>query len=180
MTDLPPPYTIGEANIIGTDVSNIVKYVGFVSPSLDFSVESLRSIRQTLGLDGGKPLVFFQISGPEVTKKRFADVVFRSCQDLSKRYNIVISMGQSSGSGEPRKLSSGAWLYEWCPVKDQLFVVSDVIVARSGHRTIGECIDAGKPAVLTPIHNHPEQLGNAERFQEARAWNRDKVRTFAE
>jgi len=29
---------------------------------------------------------------------------------------------------------------------------------------MGECIDAGKPAVLIPIHNHPEQLGNAGKF----------------
>ena len=29
MTDLPPPYTIGEANISGTGVSNVVKYVRF-------------------------------------------------------------------------------------------------------------------------------------------------------
>ena len=39
------------------------------------------------------------------------------------------------------------------------------MVGRSGHRTIGQCIDAGKPAVLVPIHNHSEQLGNAEKFQ---------------
>ncbi len=165
MTDLPPPYTIGEANVIGTDVSNIVKYVGFTSPSLKFSAESLNKARQTLDIEPGKPLAFFQISGPERTKRRFVDVVLRSCEDLSKRYNVVISMGQPRGSGEPRRLSSGAWLYEWCPIKDELFVLSDVIVARSGHRTIGECIDAGKPAVLIPIHNHPEQLGNGERFR---------------
>jgi UDP:flavonoid glycosyltransferase YjiC (YdhE family) len=38
------------------------------------------------------------------------------------------------------------------------------VVSRSGHGTIGQCIDAGKPAVLIPIHNHSEQLGNAEKF----------------
>lgn len=56
-------------------------------------------------------------------------------------------------------------LYDWCPIKDELFMLSDVLVARSGHRTIGQCIDAGKPAVLVPIHNHSEQLGNADKFQ---------------
>jgi len=164
MTDLPPPYTIGEANVGGTDVSNGVKYVGFITPSLEFSETSLNKARQTLDLNGGKPVAFFQISGPEVTKKRFVDVVLESCQNLCKRYNVVISMGQSTGSAEPRRLSSGAWLYEWCPIKDELFVLADVVVARSGHRTIGECLDAGKPAVLIPIHNHSEQLGNAEKF----------------
>jgi len=164
MTDLPPPYTIGESNVSGSDVSNIVKYVGFISPSLELSEGSLNKATQTLDIDDRKALAFFQISGPEVTKKRFVDIVLGSCRNLCKRYNVVISMGHSSGSGEPRRLSSGAWLYEWCPIKDELFVLSSIIVARSGHRTMGECIDAGKPAVLIPIHNHPEQLGNAEKF----------------
>ena len=155
---------IGEANVSGTGVSNVVKYVGFITPSLEFTENSLNKARQTLDINGGKPLAFFQISGPEITKKRFVNVVLGSCQNLCRRYNVVISMGRSSGSGEPRRLSSGAWLYDWCPIKDELFVLSDMIVARSGHRTIGECIDAGKPAVLIPIHNHSEQLGNAEKF----------------
>jgi UDP:flavonoid glycosyltransferase YjiC (YdhE family) len=164
MTDLPPPYTIGEANVSESDVSNIIKYVGFISPDLEFTEDSLNKTKQTLDIDGGKPLAFFQISGPEVTKKRFVDIVLGSCKKLCKRYNVVISMGYSGGSGEPKRLASGAWLYEWCPIKDELFVLSNMIVARSGHRTIGECIDAGKPAVLIPIHNHPEQLGNADKF----------------
>jgi UDP:flavonoid glycosyltransferase YjiC (YdhE family) len=73
-------------------------------------------------------------------------------------------MGRPSGSGEPRRLASGAWIYDWCPVKDELFSLSSVVVARAGHRTIGQCIDAGKPAVLVPIHNHSEQIGNANKF----------------
>ena len=43
-------------------------------------------------------------------------------------------------------------------------MLSSLVVSRSGHGTIGQCIDAGKPAVLIPIHNHSEQLGNAEKF----------------
>jgi hypothetical protein len=35
LTDLPPPYTIGETNVAGTDVSNIVTYIGFTTPSLE-------------------------------------------------------------------------------------------------------------------------------------------------
>ena len=32
--DLPPPYTIGEANIADTDVSGKVKFIGFMSPKI--------------------------------------------------------------------------------------------------------------------------------------------------
>jgi UDP:flavonoid glycosyltransferase YjiC (YdhE family) len=49
-------------------------------------------------------------------------------------------------------------------VKDELFEMADLVVARAGHSTIGQCIDLAKPAVLVPIHNHPEQIGNAEKF----------------
>ncbi|MDA4132525.1 MAG: hypothetical protein OK454_05285, partial [Thaumarchaeota archaeon] len=41
MTDLPPPYTIGQANLEGTDVSNIVRFVGFTSPRVDVSDEQV-------------------------------------------------------------------------------------------------------------------------------------------
>ena len=164
LTDLPPPYTIGEANVAGTDLSRIVRYVGFTSPGLEVNESRLRKAREVLGSDG-RPLVFFQISGPDATKKRFIDTALRSAGVLSSRYKVVVSMGYLGGSGEPRRLADGTLLYDWCPIKDELFMLSDVLVARSGHRTIGQCIDAGKPAVLVPIHNHSEQLANADRFQ---------------
>jgi len=164
LTDLPPPFTIGEANVAGTDLTRIVRYVGFTTPSLDVSEDRLQKAREVLGFDA-RPLVFFQISGPDATKKRFIDIVLRSAGELSSRYKIVVSMGYLGGSGEPRRLTDGTLLYDWCPIKDELFMLSDVLVARAGHRTIGQCIDAGKPAVLVPIHNHSEQLGNADKFQ---------------
>ena len=164
LTDLPPPYTIGEANVAGTDLSRIVRYVGFTTPSLEMSEERLRKAREVLEFDT-RPLVFIQISGPDATKRRFIDITLQSAAELSKRYKIVVSMGLLGGSGEPRRLAGGTLLYDWCPIKDELFALSDVMVARAGHRTIGQCIDAKKPAVLVPIHNHSEQLGNAEKFE---------------
>lgn len=164
LTDLPPPYTIGEANVWGTDLSRIVKYVGFTSPLADVSDERLQKAREVLEFDR-RPLVFFQISGPDATKRKFINIVLRSAAELSSRYKVVVSMGYLGGSSEPRRLSGGALFYDWCPIKDELFHLSDVLVGRSGHRTIGQCIDAGKPAVLIPIHNHSEQLGNADKFQ---------------
>jgi UDP:flavonoid glycosyltransferase YjiC (YdhE family) len=164
LTDLPPPYTIGEANVSGTDLSNIVRYVGFTSPSLEVSEDRLQKAREVLGFDR-RPLVFFQISGPDATKKRFIDTALKSAGVISSKYKVVISMGHLGGSEEPRRLADGTLLYDWCPIKDELFMLSDVLVTRSGHRTIGQCIDAGKPAVLVPIRNHSEQLGNADKFQ---------------
>jgi UDP-N-acetylglucosamine--N-acetylmuramyl-(pentapeptide) pyrophosphoryl-undecaprenol N-acetylglucosamine transferase len=165
MTDLPPPFTIGAASFEGNDVAKVVRYVGFTSPRLEVGEERLSKARRLLGMDA-RPLVFFQISGPEQTKKVFVDAVLRSTPELARRFNVVVSIGTTGGAQEPVRLSSGAWLYEWCPIKDELFAISELVVARSGHRTIGQCIDAGKPAVLIPIRNHSEQIGNADRFRE--------------
>lgn len=163
MTDLPPPYTIGEANIEGTDLSRIVKYVGFTSPDATPDPQKVGAVRSSLGLDE-RPLVFVQISGPDATKRTFINTVLWSTDSLARACNVVISMGYPSGSGEPRRLANGTWIYDWCPVRDELFALSSLIVARAGHRTIGQCIDSGKPAVLVPIHNHSEQIGNSNKF----------------
>jgi UDP-N-acetylglucosamine--N-acetylmuramyl-(pentapeptide) pyrophosphoryl-undecaprenol N-acetylglucosamine transferase len=164
LTDLPPPYTIGEANVAGTDLTRVVRYVGFTSPSLEIGEERLQKARSVLDHDT-RPLVFFQISGPDATKKRLADVLLRSAAQLSRTYKVVVSMGYLGGSSEPKRFSEGALIYDWCPIKDELFMLSRVMVARSGHRTIVQCIDSRKPAVLVPIENHSEQLGNAEKFE---------------
>ena len=49
-------------------------------------------------------------------------------------------------------------------MSDDLNDLSSDLDARRGQSTIGQCIDHSKPAVLVPIHNHPEQEANAEKF----------------
>ena len=164
MPDLPPPYTIGEANITGTGVSSVVKYVGFMSPETIFTNNELEKTKKLVETDN-RPLVFIQISGPDVTKKKFVAVTLQSCTELSKICKVIISLGYPKGSSEPRKLTNGALVYDWCPIKDELMALASVLVSRSGHRTIGQCIQSGKPAVLIPIYNHSEQMANAEKFQ---------------
>jgi UDP-N-acetylglucosamine--N-acetylmuramyl-(pentapeptide) pyrophosphoryl-undecaprenol N-acetylglucosamine transferase len=163
MTDLPPPYTIAEINLLESDISGVVEFVGFTSPRHEVTGEALQKAQRLLELDG-RPLVFCQISGPDQTKGTFAATLLRAAEGLTRDFNVVVSMGYSSGSSSPRRLESGAWVFDWCPVKDELFELADVIVARAGHSTIGQCINRGKVAVLVPIHNHPEQIGNADKF----------------
>ena len=164
MSDLPPPYTISESNIAGTNISNIVRYVGFTSPELSVTEDGIQKVKRALAFDS-RDVVFIQISGPNATKKRFVDCAVEATEELSKRFNVVVSLGYPNGSSDPRKLANGSWLFEWCPVKDQLFVLSRTIVGRSGHGTIGQCVNLGKPAVLVPIFNHSEQIANADKFQ---------------
>lgn len=163
MTDLPPPYTIAEANLVGSDISGVAEFVGFTSPRREVSEGALEKTRRLLELDS-RPLVFCQISGPDETKERLTAIMLRAAESLAQDFNVVVSLGYSSGSSSPKRLDSGAWVFGWSLVKDELFRLADVIVARAGHSTIGQCINNGKPAVLVPIRNHSEQIGNAEKF----------------
>jgi UDP:flavonoid glycosyltransferase YjiC (YdhE family) len=90
-------------------------------------------------------------------------------QDASKYFRkdiqYIISEGKPNGSTIPRKLSSTGWYYEWCPVRDEIFALSDLIVIRAGHEAISHAIEHGKPMVSIPIQNHGEQLGNSEKVE---------------
>ena len=163
MTDLPPPYTIGEANLVGSDIARVVQFIGFTSPDAKPSPENLTRVRKMLDFDS-RPLVFCQVSGPGPTKANFVKTLQRAAGELSSKFNLVISLGNPRGSTQPKKVAGGGWVFEWCPVKDELFTLADLVVARAGHSTIGQCINAAKPAVLVPIYNHPEQIGNATKF----------------
>ena len=163
MTDLPPPYTIGEANLVGSDISRVVKFIGFTTPMSKPAPEQVERVGRTLEFDS-RPVVFCQVSGPDATKERFVATIRGAAKAISERFNLVVSLGYPGGSTEPKRMAGGGWLFEWCPVKDELFALSDLLVARAGHSTIGQCINAAKPAVLVPIYNHPEQIGNASKF----------------
>ncbi len=162
--DLPPPNTIGEANISNVDVSNKIRFTGFMTSKVTIAESRLAQVHHSLQMDS-RPIVFMQISGPNATKKAFIDPVIESASTLARRYNVVISKGFPSGTSVPSKLASGAWVYEWCPIKDELFALSDVLVARSGHTTIAQCINDAKPSVVIPIFNHSEQIWNAQKFE---------------
>jgi UDP-N-acetylglucosamine--N-acetylmuramyl-(pentapeptide) pyrophosphoryl-undecaprenol N-acetylglucosamine transferase len=161
--DLPPPFTISEANVSHVDIANKVSFTGFMMPKLSVPEEKLGRVRSALQLDS-RPIVFIQISGPNATKDAFIRPALNSASVLAEKYNVIISKGLPSESTLPTRLSNGAWVYGWCPIKDELFALSDLLVARAGHTTISQCINAGKPSILVPIFNHSEQIWNAEKF----------------
>lgn len=160
MPDLPPPYTISEANVLGTKSASRIKYVGFMSNS--FEIDSLHrtNVTSLLSLDS-RPLIFIQISGPNATKSRFTRASLEAARILSRSYNVVVSLGQPNGSEIPTRLANNCWVYEWCPIKEELLAMAQIVVSRAGHTTISQCIDQAKPAVYVPIINHSEQLWNA-------------------
>jgi uncharacterized protein (TIGR00661 family) len=163
--DLPPPYTIAEHNI--WEVSSVMKkleYVGFTAPKLYITEEQLRKAAEHLGIDRSKPIVFIHVSGPLKTRIPIIRTFIEACKSLRPEVQYVISEGRPDGDIKPKKITRLGWYYEWCPIRDEIFAMSDVLVLRGGHTAISQAIQFGKPLITIPIENHSEQLGNSNKI----------------
>jgi UDP:flavonoid glycosyltransferase YjiC (YdhE family) len=157
LPDLPPPYTISEKNLWGSDVEK-TRYIGFLTPSqngkpdeaaLEFSSDP-------------RPKVFWQVSGPPRTRTTFLRRALESAAALADSYSFVVSAGSPASSSAATRIPGG-WFYGWCGIPDYYFEVCDLVVSRAGHGTIGQTLTASKPSLLVPIPRQPEQEGNADK-----------------
>ncbi|HET7285580.1 MAG TPA: glycosyltransferase [Nitrososphaeraceae archaeon] len=163
--DLPPPYTIASHNI--WDVSSIVKkiqYVGFMAPELHVDQAQINKVAQYLSLDRSRPIIFIHISGPMQTRMTIIKIIVEACKCLSREIQYIVSEGRPTGSTQPKKLAGSGWYYEWCPVRDEILAMSNLLIIRGGHVAISQAIQFGKPMISIPIENHGEQLGNSEKI----------------
>ncbi len=163
--DLPPPYTISEETINSVkSTRNKMKYIGFITPSIALTKNSIIKVREQLRIDESKPVIFIHISGPKDTRLPIINTLIEILKDQTS-FQIIFSEGKANGSTQPRKIYNNIWYYEWCPCRDELFYISDVLVIRGGHAAISQAIQFGKPFVSIPIESHGEQLSNAEKIQ---------------
>ncbi len=164
--DIPLPFTICKDNTTQIrTIKNKMSYVGFMSPTTIISENRLIEVSKMLDVNKKKPIVFAQISGPVGTKHRLTETILKVAQNLSDKFMFVISKGYVGGEEKPRKIKGG-WIFDWCPIKDELFTISDIILCRGGHATISQAILYGKPVITIPIRNHSEQMANAFRVDE--------------
>jgi UDP-N-acetylglucosamine--N-acetylmuramyl-(pentapeptide) pyrophosphoryl-undecaprenol N-acetylglucosamine transferase len=165
--DLPPPYTLSAHNVwhIGS-ASRKLEYVGFASPRPQTNREQMIKTINMLGLDRSRPLVFVHISGPVQTRPALLKVAVETAKRLDPKIQFVISAGKPGGISYPRRIGRLSWYYEWCPVRDEIFAASDLLVLRGGHVALSQAIQFGKPVVTVPIENHGEQLGNCAKMEE--------------
>lgn len=163
--DLPPPYTIAEHNIWNLEsVKKKMHYIGFTTSKWKDDEQATSNVIHSLNLDRRKPIIFMHISGPRETRLGLISNIIDASKFFRKEIQFIISEGKPNGSIVPKKLSSTGWYYEWCPVRDEIFALSDLVVIRAGHEAISHAIDHGKPVVSIPIQNHGEQLGNSEKI----------------
>jgi UDP-N-acetylglucosamine--N-acetylmuramyl-(pentapeptide) pyrophosphoryl-undecaprenol N-acetylglucosamine transferase len=165
--DFPPPYTLSAHNIwdIGS-VSRKLEYIGFASPKPQINKEDVIKVANMLSFDGSRPLVFVHVSGPVQTRPALLKVAVETAKRLDPNIQFVISAGNPTGTSDPRRIGRLSWYYEWCPVRDEIFAASDLLVLRGGHVALSQAIQFGKPVVTVPIENHGEQLGNCAKIEE--------------
>jgi UDP:flavonoid glycosyltransferase YjiC (YdhE family) len=161
--DLPPPYTISAHNVWGVgSAARKIEYIGFTAPRPKVTPEQAAKVASSLGIDRSKPLVFMHVSGPMQTRMPLIRLALEASKLVDKA-QFVFSEGRPDGSPDVKKMGHG-WYYEWCPVKDEIFALSDLIVLRGGHAALSQAIQFAKPVVTIPIENHGEQLGNSEKI----------------
>ncbi|HEX6378325.1 MAG TPA: glycosyltransferase [Nitrososphaeraceae archaeon] len=164
--DLPPPYTIAEHNIWNLEsVKKKMHYIGFTTSKWHGDNQAINNVTNSLHLDRKKPIIFVHISGPRETRLSLISTIMDASKYFRKEIQYIISEGKPNGSIIPKKLSSTGRYYEWCPVRDEIFQLSDLVVIRAGHEAISHAIEHGKPVVSIPIQNHGEQLGNSEKIE---------------
>jgi UDP:flavonoid glycosyltransferase YjiC (YdhE family) len=165
--DLPPPYTIAAHNVwqVGSAAKKLA-YIGFASPKPHVDRNSVDRVARQLGFDRSRPVVFIHVSGPAQTRPAMINVSLEAVKKLDPKIQFVISEGNPKGESEPRRVGGSGWYYGWCPVRDEIFAMSDLLVLRGGHVALSQAIQFGKPVVTIPIENHGEQLGNSAKVAE--------------
>jgi UDP-N-acetylglucosamine--N-acetylmuramyl-(pentapeptide) pyrophosphoryl-undecaprenol N-acetylglucosamine transferase len=164
--DLPPPYTISENNIWNTNSAlKKIKYIGFISPKMNISEQRIIKVMNLLNFSKDKPIIFFHISGPSKTRLPLVKKILDAQKYFRNKIQYVISEGKPNGDIEPQKLTDNGWYYEWCPIRDELFALSDILVLRGGHTTMSQAIQFGKPIISIPIENHAEQISNSSKIK---------------
>ena len=165
--DFPPPYTISVGNLrMPIAYYRRVKFVGPVLPVHPNELPSKEELREKLGLDIDKPLIFAPISGPLKERAYIINVLKKIFMNFPKDYQIVMSTGNPSNPISIVKYRRHMTLYNWIPNRFEYLKASDLVVSRAGHGTLTQSIYYGKPMILIPTPSHTEQMNNAQRVEE--------------
>lgn len=163
--DYPLPYTVSLGNLeIPPAYSKKVFLVGPVIPVKPDELPTREELRDKLGLDPDKPLVFAPISGP-FRERRYLIDILTSIFKTADGYQIVMSRANSNAHSEPIR-QGPLILYDWLDNRFEYLKACDLVVSRAGHGTVTQCMYYGKPMILIPTPNHTEQTGNASRVEE--------------
>jgi len=160
--DLPPPFTISSDNL--TIPKSCAHKVEFIGPLLErISADPSKfAARQKLGYAVWKPLILVPITTSLNEGSGFVTRIKNALEGLPERYQVVMSKGRLSDLTEVQRRNN-LTVYNWILDPDIWLEACDLVVCRAGHLTILSSLAYGRPMIIIPIPDHPEQLGNARR-----------------
>ncbi|MCX8175693.1 MAG: hypothetical protein N3E48_00480 [Candidatus Bathyarchaeota archaeon] len=163
--DLPPPYTISALNLnIPKHLNSKVEYVGPILPVKPENLPEGDKIREMLGFDVKKPLIYATVSGPGWEKIWLGRKLVKIFQKFPEKYQVVVSLGlKNSSFSEFSGYNSGrVKVYGWLKERFEVLKTCDLVVCRAGHTTILQALSYGKPMILLPAPEQSEQIYNAK------------------
>ena len=163
--DLPIPYTISSENL--AIPKSCLHKVEFIGPLLEQAPlpQSRSAAKEKLGYDVNRPLILVPLSTPLNEGLDYASRVESILEKLPHQYQVVMSRGKVSNSNHLRR-KDNITVYDWILNLDEHLQACDLVVCRAGHLSILGSLAYGRPMLILPIEDHPEQLGNARRAYE--------------
>jgi len=119
---------------------------------------------QKINFNNNNPTIL--IMGGSSGAKSLNELVFKSVDELSKKFNII----HLTGKGKSNKtIKNDSYLQiEYAKHIEKLLNSSDLIVTRAGSNTIFEVLALKKPMILIPLNNKAtrgDQVENAKYFE---------------
>lgn len=163
--DFPAPYTLSIDTLrIPKAYANKVELIGAILPKRPSDARDREKVRKELGVGAKQKLIYAGISGPAAERLPLLNLLEPIFASFPDEYRVIMSMGDPTGSHELTD-ESALIKVPWIEDRFDLLNACDLVVSRGGHETLMQSICYGKPSILIPVPNHPEQYGNARRAQ---------------
>ncbi len=164
--DFPAPNTLSiDCLRIPGPYQKKVELVGAILPKRPEEARDRCDVRAELDVAPEQRLVYAGISGPRAERLPLLKLLSPIFESFPDEYRVVMSMGDPNGDSKP--VRNGSLIkVSWVKEKFDILNACDLVISRGGHETMMQSICYGKPAVIIPVANHPEQYGNARRAQE--------------
>ena len=118
--------------------------------------------KKITGFDGTRKTILF--TGGSTGAKGLNDVVFKSLNELTQKYDVIHLVGKGKGNNQRMPHYYQA---EFCKDIQDLFAISNVVVSRAGSNVIYELLALNKPMILVPLPkgtSRGDQIENAGYF----------------
>ncbi|MBM3292002.1 hypothetical protein FJY84_04925 [Candidatus Bathyarchaeota archaeon] len=163
--DFPEPYTLSSYTLrIPKRYKRKISLIGAILPKKPEENKLKNEIIKELSIKKGQKLIYAGISGPKQERMPLINLLESTLNNFSDDYKFILSIGDPSKTSE-KSIDGSLIKIPWIEDRFEYLNACDAIISRGGHETLMQSICYGKPSLIIPVPNHPEQYGNARRAQ---------------